>query len=61
MTLQKDLRPVALSVAATAIQLSIGRTKIYELIQLGQLRTFKIGRRTLITMASIDTLVSRAR
>lgn len=35
----------------------MGRTKIYELIRAGTLKTVKIGRRTLITAASLQALI----
>jgi excisionase family DNA binding protein len=39
--------------------LGVGRSTIYELIASGELRTLKIGRRTLITVESQDALVAR--
>ena len=36
----------------------LGRTTIYKLIAAGRLTTIKIGRRTLISAASLDELVS---
>ena len=52
------MEPIALSIAATAQALSLGRTKIYELINDGRLATFKVGRRTLVTVQSIRALAS---
>ena len=40
--------------------LNIGKTKIYELISEGRLKTVKIGRRTLVTTDSIRALVDAA-
>jgi excisionase family DNA binding protein len=37
--------------------LGIGRTKLYELIGTGKLRTVKLGRRTLVRTDSIRALV----
>lgn len=37
----------------------IGRTKIYELIQTGELGSVKIGRRTFIPRVAIEGYVSR--
>ena len=37
----------------------IGRTKIYELIQSGDLQTVKIGRRTFISQTAIESYVAR--
>jgi excisionase family DNA binding protein len=36
----------------------IGRTRLYELINLGQVTTVKIGRRRLVHLASLKILVS---
>lgn len=52
--------PITVSVAEAAKRLSLGRTKIYELIGKGALKTLKVGRRTLVTMESIHALASRA-
>lgn len=51
-----DLR-VAVSVMEAARLLGIGRTKTYELLNSGDLRAFKIGRRTVISLASIRELI----
>lgn len=40
--------------------LSLGRTSIYKLIREGRLETVKLGRRTLITVASIRALIASA-
>ncbi|MFS0738687.1 helix-turn-helix domain-containing protein [Sphingomonas sp. 1P06PA] len=43
-----------------AVQLTgIGRSKLYELIKSGDLKTVKIGTATLVTMASLRRLVER--
>jgi hypothetical protein len=44
------------AVKDTAKILSIGRTKTWALISAGRLETVKIGRRTLVRMASIRDL-----
>ena len=49
---------VTVSVVDTAKLLGLSRSKIYELIHSGDLRIVKIGRRTLVSVASIRTLVS---
>ncbi len=48
----------SLSVNEAARSIGIGRTKIYELINDGILKPVKIGRRTLITIASIEALIN---
>jgi excisionase family DNA binding protein len=51
------MEPLTVTVAGARQALGIGTTKIYELIGDGQLRTIKIGRRTLIRTDSIYALV----
>jgi excisionase family DNA binding protein len=48
---------LAASVKDAAKALSLGRTSIYALIRDGRLETFKMGRRTLIKVASIRRLL----
>ena len=50
---------VLFSVEQTAAILGVGRTKVYELIGTGALGTVKIGSRTLISRAHIDTFVQK--
>lgn len=54
------MEPLTVTVANARRALGIGTTKIYELIGEGQLRTVKIGRRTLIRTDSIYALVGKA-
>ncbi len=49
--------PIATSVNDAAKALSLGRTSIYALIREGRLETIKLGRRTLIKVASIRRLL----
>jgi excisionase family DNA binding protein len=42
-----------------AHRLSVGRTTIYGLVDRGELRTVKIGRRSLITVESLRAYVER--
>ena len=51
--------PLTVTVASARKALGIGTTKLYELIGEGQLRTIKLGRRTLIRTDSIRALVDR--
>jgi excisionase family DNA binding protein len=48
-----NIEPIAISVNSAAQTLGIGRTSIYALLKQGRLDTIKIGRRTLLTTASI--------
>ncbi len=56
--------PINLSIIDAARTLGVGRSKLYELINAGQLETVKLGTRTLVRVASIrafsDSLSSRA-
>lgn len=52
------MSPLTLSVLDTCGALSLSRSSVYKLIQLGRLHTIKIGSRTLVTMKSLNALVS---
>ena len=51
------MEPLLVSVAETASALNLGRTSVYALINAGKLETRKMGRRRLVTVASIRRLV----
>lgn len=50
------MEPIAISVNAAAKALGVGRSSIYVLLKSGRLEAIKIGRRTLLTTASIKRL-----
>ena len=50
------MEPFLLPIPATCEALGIGRSKVYELINAGQLEIVKIGRRTLVRVASIRAM-----
>lgn len=56
--------PINLSIIDAARALGVGRSKLYELINAGQLDTVKLGTRTLVRVAIIrafsDSLAKRA-
>lgn len=52
------VEPRAVAAEVAAEMLSIGRTKIYELIGRGELASFTIGRRRLIAVEAIDEYVA---
>ena len=54
------MEPIATSVKDAARALSLGRTSIYALIKEGRLETVKLGRRTLIKVESIRSLIADA-
>jgi excisionase family DNA binding protein len=49
-----------ISVADTAATLGISRGTVYNLINRGQLHVAKVGRRTVVSTASIRALVGQA-
>lgn len=51
------MEPIATSINDTAKALSLGRTSVYALIREGRLETVKLGRRTLVRIASIRKLL----
>ena len=51
------MEPIATSINDAAKALSLGRTSIYALIRDGRLETIKLGRRTLVRIASIRRLL----
>lgn len=52
--------PMLMSVRDAATTLGIGRSKLYELIADGQLEVVHLGRRTLVTVASVRRLGTTA-
>jgi len=54
--MEARMERITTSVADARKALGIGNTKIYELINSGQLDTIRIGRRRLIKIASIERL-----
>jgi excisionase family DNA binding protein len=51
-------RPITVTVPVALAITGIGRTKFYELVKDGRIRTLKIGTRTLVVYASLEALVS---
>ena len=56
-----NLSPLTVTIAQTRELTSLGTTTIYKLINEGKLRTIKVGRRTLVDMASIRELLKLER
>lgn len=50
----RDARKLAYSVSEFLAATSIGRTKLYEELKAGRLRSVKVGKRTLIPTAEAD-------
>jgi excisionase family DNA binding protein len=53
---ETNMEPLVISINDTAKALGVGRSSIYSLIKDGRLESIKIGRRTLLTTASINRL-----
>lgn len=51
------MEPITTSINDTARALNLGRTSIYALIREGRQETVKLGRRTLVKIASIRRLL----
>ena len=57
---QPDNPKLAYSIPEAATAISIGRSKLYELIAEGRVETRKIGKRTVIPAASLHRLLAAA-
>lgn len=53
------MHPVSLPINEAAQAIGIGRTKIYQLINSGDLEAVRIGRRTLVKTSSIEALIQK--
>lgn len=56
--MHSQLPPLAYSVSEACRLTSIGRTRLYQLINEGKLQVRKIGKRTLIPAASLRALIN---
>lgn len=56
-TLETAIKPLALSVDEACKVSRLGRTRIYELVNSGQLTSIKLGRRRLIHADSLHRLI----
>ena len=54
------MEPIALTVSDTTKVTGFGKTTTYKLIREGKLTAVKVGRRTLVTLASIKALLDGA-
>ena len=53
------MKPLTIPVAEMCAALGCGRTKAFDLIRTGEVQAVKIGRRTVVTVASIEAFVER--
>lgn len=56
----ENLQPRLVGIPKAGQLLGIGRTKTYDLISQGLLKTITIGTRRLVTLRSIDHLIEQA-
>jgi excisionase family DNA binding protein len=49
-----------ISISDAARSLSIGRTKLYEILKTNEMRTIRVGRRRLVLASDVDAFVDRA-
>ncbi|MFD1950671.1 helix-turn-helix domain-containing protein [Sphingomonas arantia] len=54
------LKPRTIQINDAAAYLSISRSSIYRLIETKRVRSIKVGRRTLVDVASLDAFVTNA-
>lgn len=57
---QPDLKPITVTVPTALAVTGLGRTKFYELVKEGRIRTVAIGRRTLVIFADLEKLADAA-
>ena len=55
---QSKLKPVAVSVRTAGHLSGLGRTRLYELINEGRIASVSVGRRRLISLASLEELLT---
>jgi excisionase family DNA binding protein len=53
-----SLKPITVTVATALAVTGLGRTKFYELIKEGRIKTVSIGRRTLVVFADLEKMVA---
>lgn len=56
MTETSLLKPITVTVPTALTVTGLGRTKFYELVKEGRIRTVAIGRRTLVIFADLEKL-----
>jgi excisionase family DNA binding protein len=54
------LKPITVTVTTALAVTGLGRTKFYELVKEGRIRTIAIGRRTLVIFADLEKLAELA-
>jgi len=57
---EPKIRPALVSVHNSCTYLGCGKTKLYEMIQAGELEAVRLGSRTMVKLESLDALIARA-
>ncbi len=57
--MSENIKPMIVSVKEAMTMLSIGRTKLQELMNSGELKVVRIGSRTLIRVSDIEKYIER--
>lgn len=52
------MEPITTTVAGACECLGLGQTKVWQLIKSGELQSIRVGRRRLVTLASINEFVA---
>ena len=55
------MNPITVRPAEAARMIGVGKTRLYELIKAGDIRTFKLGRATLIDVADLRAYLERVK
>ncbi|MXO66668.1 helix-turn-helix domain-containing protein [Altericroceibacterium endophyticum] len=55
------MKPLLINVSEFCRLLGLGKTKTYELISEQRIDTIKVGRRTLITMESVEAFIAQSK
>ena len=61
MTTSPPVEPICVRINDAARMIGVGRTKLYELIADGEVKTVKLGKSTRVITASLHRLVMRQR
>ena len=56
--IERPVEPITVRIKDACRMTGIGRSKLYELIETGEIETFKVGTMTLIPVASIRRFLS---
>lgn len=51
------MQPIAVSINDACAMLSVGRTKMYELMNTGRVTSVKLGKRNLVRVSSLHALI----